>query len=94
MRKEKMRAASLGEFFFNAICLHDAKEKHKEIQQPHLVCDDLSPLLISDPAVSITQTWQLNKEMFKETVSFVVQWEGKRLRRRSLQQNKLPLCFS
>lgn len=58
----------IGRIFFNAICLHDAKEKHKEIQQPHLVCDDLSPLLISDPAVSITQTWQLNKEMFKETV--------------------------
>lgn len=61
MRKEKMRTASLGENFFNAICLHDTKEKHKEIQQLHLVCDDLSPLLISDLAVSITQdaaAWQ------------------------------------
>lgn len=68
MRKEKMRTASLREIFFNAICLHDTKENHKESQQLHLVCDDLSPLLISDLAVSITQMQQLDKEMFKETV--------------------------
>lgn len=56
-----MRTASLGEFFFflNAICLHDTKEKQKEIQRLHLVCKDLSPLLISDPAVSITQIQKL-----------------------------------
>lgn len=64
MRKEKMRTASLGEFFFfNVICLPDSKEKHKEIQRLHLVCNNLSPLLISDLPVSITQThtWKLDK---------------------------------
>lgn len=58
-----MRAATL-EIFFNAICLHNTKEKHKEIQKIHLVCNDLSPLLTSDLAVSITQTQELHKAMF------------------------------
>lgn len=39
----------IGRIFFNAICLPDIKEKHKEIQRLHLVCNDLSPLLISEP---------------------------------------------
>lgn len=51
----------IGRIFFNAICLRDTKEKHKEIQQLHLVCGDLPPLMISDPAVSISQTQKLDK---------------------------------
>lgn len=93
MRKEKMRTVSLGEFFFLiAICLLDTKEKHKEIQQLHLVCNDLSPLLNSDPAVSITQTRNGQGDGLR-AFSFVVWWEGKKLRRKSLQRDKLPLGF-
>lgn len=62
MRKEKMRT-TYWQNFFNAICLHDTKEKHKEIQQLHLVCDDLPPLMISDLAVSISQTQKLDKDV-------------------------------
>lgn len=93
MRKEKMRT-HWEKFFFNAICLHDTKEKHKEIQQLHLVCDDLSPPVIPDPAVSITQMQQLDKEMFKETVFLCSAVGGKEVEiRKSLQQNKWLLCF-
>lgn len=92
MRKEKMRTASWGEFFFNAICLHDAKEKHKEIQQLHLVCDDLSPLLISDPAVSITQTQWLNEEMFKETVFLCSTVGGREVEKKNPSSTTNCLC--
>lgn len=72
-RKKKKRkgkpkaAAALGELF-DAICLCDTKEKHKEIQQLHLVYSDLSPLLTSDLAVLITQIQEMDRVMFQEAI--------------------------
>lgn len=71
-------------FFLNAICLHDTKEKPKEIQRLHLVCKDLSPLLISDPAVSITQTQKLGARQDVLGDSYPLQCGG---RERSWEEN-------
>jgi hypothetical protein len=54
MRKEKT-SCYIGEVF-NAIYLSDIKL--------HLLCNDLSPLLTSGLAVSITQTQKLDKATF------------------------------
>lgn len=95
--KGENESCFIGRIFFNAICLHDTKEKHKEIQQLHLVCNDLSPLLISDLAVfnhTDREACSSTRRCFRRQFSFVVWWEGKRLKIKYLQQDKLLLRFS